>query len=128
MVSPHCAVRSCSGTCPLFRSDYLALVGDAADGYPGIPGYGAKTAASLINLHGPIEKFPRDLLKDNRKNALLFKKLATLKTDAPLFDDVDELQWRGPTKAFPAMTEKIGDARLATRVAKLQKRLSKSLS
>ena len=85
-------------------------------------------SASLINLHGPIEKFPRDLLKDNRKTALLFKKLATLRTDAPLFDDVEELHWRGPSKAFPSMTEKIGDARLATRVAKLQKGLSKGLT
>jgi 5'-3' exonuclease len=119
------AVRVKFGVAPEFIPDYLALVGDAADGYPGITGYGPKTAASLINLHGPIEKFPRDLLKDNRKNALLFKKLATLKTDAPLFDDVEELHWRGATKAFGPMTEKISDARLATRVAKLEKRLNR---
>ena len=115
------AVRVKFGVAPEFIPDYLALVGDAADGYPGISGYGPKTAASLINLHGPIEKFPRDLLKDNRKNALLFKKLATLKTDAPLFDDVDELRWHGPMTSFTAMAEKIGNARLATRVAKLAK-------
>jgi 5'-3' exonuclease len=121
------AVRVKFGVAPEYIPDYLALVGDAADGYPGIPGYGPKTAASLINLHGPIEKFPSDLLKDKRKNAMLFKKLATLKTDAPLFDDVEELRWRGSTKAFRSMTEKIGDARLATRVAKLEKRLSKKL-
>ena len=121
-------VRVKFGVAPEYIPDYLALVGDAADGYPGIPGYGAKTAATLINLHGPIEKFPRDLLKDNRKNALVFKKLATLKTDAPLFDDVEELCWRGPTKGFRSMTEKIGDARLATRVAKLEKRLERVAS
>ncbi|MGH9871169.1 MAG: 5'-3' exonuclease [Pyrinomonadaceae bacterium] len=119
------AVRAKFGVAPKYIPDYLALVGDAADGFPGIAGYGPKTAATLINLHGPIEKFPRDLLKDNRKTALLFKKLATLKTDAPLFDDVDELRWRGATKAFRSMTEKIGDARLATRIAKLEKSLAK---
>jgi 5'-3' exonuclease len=118
-------VRAKFGVAPEYISDYLALVGDAADGYPGIPGYGPKTAASLINLHGPIEKFPRDLLKDQRKNALLFKKLATLKTDAPLFDDVEELHWRGPTASFPSVAGKIGNARLATRVTKLVKELSK---
>jgi 5'-3' exonuclease len=115
------AVRAKFGVAPEYIPDYLALVGDAADGFPGISGYGPKTAASLINLHGPIEKFPRDLLKESRKNALLFKKLATLKTDAPLFDDVDELRWRGPMKSFNSMAEKIGNARLVTRVAKLVK-------
>ncbi|MEP6569566.1 MAG: 5'-3' exonuclease H3TH domain-containing protein, partial [Acidobacteriota bacterium] len=109
-------VRAKFGVAPEYIPDYLALVGDAADGYPGITGYGPKTAASLINLHGPIEKFPRDLLKDKRKDALLFKKLATLKTDAPLFRDVQQLRWRGPMKDFRSMAEKIGNARLATRV------------
>ncbi|HEV7681629.1 MAG TPA: 5'-3' exonuclease H3TH domain-containing protein [Pyrinomonadaceae bacterium] len=120
------AVRVKFGVTPEHIPDYLALVGDAADGFPGIPGYGPKTAASLINLHGPIEKFPRDLLKENRKNALLFKKLATLKTDAPLFDDVEELRWRGPMASFALTAEKIGSARLASRVAKLEKKLAKS--
>ena len=117
-------VRAKFGVAPEYIPDYLALVGDAADGYPGITGYGPKTAASLINLHGPIEKFPRDLLKDKRKDALLFKKLATLKIDAPLFDDVEELRWRGPLKSFRSTAEKIGNARLATRVTKLQKVVS----
>ena len=118
------AVRAKFGVAPEFIPDYLALVGDAADGYPGITGYGPKTAASLINLHGPIEKFPRDLLKDKRKDALLFKKLATLKTDAPLFDDVEELRWRGATTAFQTMAGKVGNARLAARVLKLEQGLS----
>ena len=117
-------VRAKFGVAPEYIPDYLALVGDAADGYPGITGYGPKTAASLINLHGPIEKFPRDLLKDKRKDALLFKKLATLKTDAPLFRDVEKLRWRGPMKDFRSTAEKIGNARLATRVTKLQKVVS----
>jgi len=99
--------------------DYLALVGDAADGYPGIPGWGPKTAARLIARHGAIEDFPPDIIGVHRADALLFKTLATLKTDAPLFADVDALRWRGATAAFPAMAERIGDARIGPRVEKL---------
>jgi 5'-3' exonuclease len=118
-------VRAKFGVAPEHIPDYLALVGDAADGYPGIAGLGAKTAARLINLYGPLESFPADVLNDsNRRNALLFKDLATLRTDAPLFDDVEELRWRGATASFPAVAEKIGDARLVTRVQTLAKRLS----
>jgi 5'-3' exonuclease len=65
--------------------DLLALVGDAADGYPGIPGIGARTAAQLLNRYGPIENFPSNVLGERRDLALLFKNLATLRTDAPLF-------------------------------------------
>jgi len=111
------AIRAKFGVAPEFIADYLALVGDAADGYPGIAGLGAKTAAKLINQHGHIEQFPVEVLKQvNRKRALLFKQLATLRTDAPLFKNVDELRWRGPTPSFAAVAKKIGDARLATRV------------
>jgi len=113
-------VRAKFGVVPRYIADYLALVGDAADGYPGIAGYGPKTAASLINRYGAIEEFPADLLKDKRDLALLFKNLATLRTDAPLFDDVEELRWQGPTPAFAAMAKKLGDERLATRIAKLK--------
>jgi 5'-3' exonuclease len=117
------AIRAKFGVAPEFIADYLALVGDAADGYPGIPGLGAKTAAKLISQHGHIEQFPLEVLKqENRKRALLFKELATLRTDAPLFRTVDELRWRGPTATFAAFAEKIGDARLATRVRELQNR------
>lgn len=119
------AVRAKFGVDPEYIADYLALVGDAADGYPGIPGYGPKTAASLINRFGPIEEFPVDLLKDKRELALLFKTLATLRTDAPLFKKIDELRWKGPTPGFQAVTEKIGDTRLAARVAKLENELVK---
>jgi len=115
-------VRAKFGVAPAFIADYLALVGDAADGYPGIPGLGAKTAATLIDRNGHIEQFPAGVLKDeNLERALLFKTLATLRTDAPLFADVDELRWAGPNASFASMTEKIGDARLATRVRKLEK-------
>ena len=120
------AVRAKFGVAPEFIADYLALVGDAADGYPGISGCGPKTAAQLINRYGPLEKFPPDALnEENRGLALLFKDLATLRTDAPLFEDVDELRWRGATPEFAAMAEKIGSARLLTRVKKLEKQLSK---
>ncbi len=113
-------VRAKFGVDPEFIPDYLALVGDSADGYPGIPGCGAKTAAQLINRCGPIEKFPpKTLSKENRVLALLFKDLATLRIDAPLFDDVDELRWRGPTSAFASYAEKIGNQRLLQRVLKL---------
>jgi len=116
-------VRAKFGVTPEFIPDYLALVGDAADGYPGIPGLGAKTAAALINRHGHIEQFPAGVLRDeNLGRALLFKTLATLRTDAPLFADVDELRWTGPTASFASVIEKIGDGRLAVRVKKLRNR------
>ena len=112
-------VRAKFGVAPAFIADYLALVGDAADGFPGISGCGAKTAAQLINRYGPIEDFPPSVLGNKLELALLFKDLATLRTDAPLFDDVHELRWCGPTPSFPSVAEKIGDKRLATRIGKL---------
>src|SRR5829696_29893 len=118
------AIRAKFGVAPEFIADYLALVGDAADGFPGISGCGPKTAAQLINRYGPIENFAPGVLSDEKRPlALLFKDLATLRTDAPLFKDVDELRWRGATPEFGAMAEKIGSARLLTRVRKLEKRL-----
>ena len=107
-------VREKFGVAPVLIPDFLALVGDAADGYPGIPGIGPKTAAQLLNRHGIIESFPPNALRD-RDLALRFKDLATLRTDAPLFRDIDELRWRGPTPAFAAYTERLGDARLLQR-------------
>jgi len=95
-------VRAKFGVDPKFIPDYLALVGDSADGYPGISGCGPKTAAQLINRYGPLEDFGPEVLNDeNRALALLFKDLATLRTDAPLFEDVDELRWRGATPTSP---------------------------
>jgi 5'-3' exonuclease len=114
------AIRAKYGVAPAFIPDYLALVGDAADGYPGIAGLGPKTAATLINRHGHIEQFPDGILKeDNVERALLFKHLATLRTDAPLFKNVDELRWNGPASSFAAFAKKIGDVRLAVRVGNL---------
>ena len=119
------AVQAKFGVRPEFIPDYLAMVGDSADGYPGIKGFGPKTAAQFINRYGPIEKFPPDTLnEENRAFALLFKDLATLRIDAPLFDDVEELRWRGPTSDFAAYAEKIENASLLKRVRKLAKRVA----
>jgi 5'-3' exonuclease len=113
------AVKEKFGVEPALIPDYLALVGDAADGYPGIPGIGAVTAARMIAKHGRIEDFPDEVLGDKRERALLFKDLATLRTDAPLFTNVDELRWRGPTGAFAGLAERIGAQKLAARCAAL---------
>ena len=113
-------VREKFGVEPILIPDFLALVGDAADGYPGISGIGAVTAAQLLNRHGAIESFPPALLGDRRDLALLFKDLATLMTDAPLFHDVDELLWRGPTNAFASCTQRMEAPRLLERCLKAQ--------
>ena len=115
------AVREKFGVEPALIPDLLALVGDAADGYPGIPGIGRKTAAQLLNRYGIIEHFPPSVLGERRDLALLFKDLATLRTDAPLFRDVDELGWRGPTDAFTAYAERLGDPRLLERCRRLRR-------
>jgi 5'-3' exonuclease len=108
-------VRAKFGVEPQLIPDLLALIGDAADGYPGIAGIGPKTAAQLVNRYGPIENFPRELLGERHDLALLFKQLATLRTNAPLFGNVDELQWRGPTDAFASWTERMAAPRLLER-------------
>lgn len=113
------AVREKFGVDPIFIPDYLALVGDTADGYPGIGGIGPATAARLINRHGAIEQFPADVLREDRRAmALLFKQLATLRTDAPLFSSVAELHWQGPTPAFAEWTARMGDAKLLARATR----------
>jgi 5'-3' exonuclease len=111
-------VREKFGVLPVLIPDFLALVGDAADGYPGIPGIGKTTAAQLLNRHGAIEDFPPSVLGANRDLALLFKDLATLRTDAPLFEDVDELEWRGPEADFAGIAERFDDPRLLERSLK----------
>jgi 5'-3' exonuclease len=111
-------VKEKFGVAPERIPDYLALVGDSADGYPGIAGIGAVKAAQLIRRCGPIEDFPDDVLKDQRDLALLFKKLATLRTDAPLFKDVESLRWRGPTPAFEEWARRMEAPRLLERAVK----------
>jgi 5'-3' exonuclease len=116
-------VRAKYGVDPERIPDFLALVGDAADGYPGLDGYGAIGAARLVNQHGALEDWPPAILGERRADALLFKRLATLRTDARLFADVDELLWRGPKETFRNWTTQIGDARLLPRALKLAEKL-----
>src|SRR5437870_5112191 len=104
------------GVPPASIPDYLALVGDAADGYPGLPGWGAKSTAAVLARYGHLESIPADsrawgvnaanpgrlaltLVRD-RDRAFLFRNLATLRTDIPLFESVEDLRWTGPTPAF----------------------------
>jgi 5'-3' exonuclease len=114
------------GVPPESIPDYLALVGDAADGYPGLPGWGAKSTAAVLAKFRHIESIPGDAgdwhvnasnasslaatLSRDRDPALLFRTLATLRSDIPLFDDVDELRWSGPTPAFAAVSKWLDDA------------------
>ena len=106
--------------------DYLALVGDAADGYPGLPGWGAKSAAAVLAKYHHLDAIPDDwrgwgvnaaqparlshTLITSRDHALLFRTLATLRRDVPLFDDVETLRWRGPTSAFAALATRLDRA------------------
>jgi 5'-3' exonuclease len=115
-IRDEAGVREKFGVEPRLIPDYLALVGDSADGYPGLPGIGAVTAARLISRHGPLEDFPPEVLAgEKRELALLFKTLATLRTDAPLFDTVEALRWRGPTKNFAQLASQLEDQRLLKR-------------
>jgi 5'-3' exonuclease len=116
VILDECGVEQKFGVLPESIPDYLALVGDSADGYPGLKGWGAKSSAVVLAKWRHIEAIPADALKWNvkvagamtlaatlvrdRELALLFRKLATLRTDIPLFEDVDELRWKGPTSAF----------------------------
>ena len=111
-------IREKFGVSPQLIPDLLALVGDAADGYPGIPGIGARTAAQLLNRYGQIENFPPDVLGEQRNLALLFKNLATLRTDAPLFKKVASLRWRGATPAFADWADRMKAPRLLERCEK----------
>jgi 5'-3' exonuclease len=121
-------VRAKFGVPPELVADYLALVGDAQDGYPGVRGIGASTAASLLNKYGPIEAFPETVLGENRDNALLFKNLATLRTDAPLFSDIDQLEWKGATPAFSEWPQRMDDKRIEARAANARAKASKKSS
>jgi len=107
------------GVGPALIPDLLALVGDSADGYPGIPGIGRVTAARLVNEHGPVESFPPAVLAGERRElALLFKDLATLRDEVDLYSTVDDLRWRGPTDAWAAYAEGLGDERLLERASR----------
>ena len=119
------------GVAPASIPDYLALVGDAADGYPGLRGWGVKSSAAVLSKFVHLESIPTDwkdwrvnvsnastladTLSRERKNALLFRTLATLRTDIILFDDVDELRWNGPTPAFAPLADRLDAAVTETR-------------
>lgn len=108
-------VREKFGVDPALIPDYLALVGDAQDGYPGMAGIGAVGAARLLNRYGPIEAFPPSVLGERLEQALMFKQLATLRRDAPLFDDLAQLFWQGPTERFAAWAQRMAEPRLLER-------------
>jgi 5'-3' exonuclease len=117
------------GVPPASIPDYLALVGDAADGYPGLQGWGAKSTAAVLSRFSRLEAIPTDwrewranvtspaalarVFERDRDQAFLFRTLATLRTDVPLFDDVEALRWRGPTPAFAPLAARFDAARTA---------------
>jgi 5'-3' exonuclease len=101
------AIEKKFGVPPELIPDYLALVGDSADGYPGLDGIGPKGASSLLLRYGRIEQFPDETLGERRASALLFKQLATLKTDAPVLAKVSQLKWLGPTSKFADWSERL---------------------
>jgi len=119
------------GVSPESIPDYLALVGDAADGYPGLPGWGAKSTAAVLAKYAHLESIPTDwrewhvkvaspralaqTLSNELDRALLFRTLATLRTDIPLFDDVDQLRWNGPTTAFATLGARFDAARVSAK-------------
>jgi 5'-3' exonuclease len=123
------------GVLPASIPDYLALVGDSADGFPGLPGWGAKSAAAVLARWGHIEDIPpspsewdvtvrsaaklSSALRDDYDHALLFKHLATLRVDRSLVGSVDELRWEGPTSDFARVCSKLDAGSLARRVETL---------
>jgi len=127
VIRDEAAVVAKFGVLPASIPDYLALVGDAADGYPGLPGWGAKSSAAVLARYLHLEAIPDDprtwgvnaansgalaaTLGRERERAFLFRDLATLRTDIPVFDDVDQLRWAGPTAAFQTLAAKMDRAR-----------------
>ena len=126
-VSDEAAIVAKFGVPPASIPDYLALVGDASDGYPGLQGWGAKSAAAVLARYGHLEAIPDDwrswgvnaaspaalskTLARDREQAFLFRTLATLRTDIDLFASVDELRWSGPTPAFAPLAARLDAAR-----------------
>jgi len=129
------------GVSPASIPDYLALVGDSADGYPGLPGWGAKSSAAVLGKFLHLEAIPKDsgdwhvncasasslaaTLVREWDSALLFRKLATLRTDIPLIDDVEQLRWNGPTPAFADLKSRL-DAAVTTKRSSAARRASRS--
>lgn len=131
-------VRAKFGVPPESIPDWLALVGDAADGFPGVPRWGAKSAAAVLARYGRLEAIPEDPdawespprgarrlaeeLHAHRQDALLFRRLATLRTDAPVFGSVDELRWPGPSPGFADLCARLGAPDLAVQAARTRER------
>ena len=128
-------VRRKFGVSPASIPDWLALVGDSADGYPGLPGWGAKSAASVLARYEHLEQIPKlaiewkvsvrgalrlaTTLSEQREHALLFRELATLRPDAPIAADVDALRWTGPRPDFAAWSQRLGAPSLHDRASTL---------
>jgi 5'-3' exonuclease len=122
-------VKEKFGLGPRSIPDYLALVGDSSDGFPGVPGWGEKSASALLARYEHLEAIPQDVskwevsvrgaaklsqsLRDHWEEALLFRTLATSRTDVDVFTNVDELLWRGPTAEFAALCQQLGVPELA---------------
>ncbi len=135
VILDEAAVRAKFGVPPPSIPDYLALVGDAADGLPGLPGWGAKTVGTVLARFGHIEDIPEDprdwgvtvrsaptlsaTLRDRYDDALLFRHLATLRVDRSLLTSVDELRWQGPTADFAAVCDVLDAGRLASQAEAL---------
>lgn len=133
MVMDEDAVRARFGVAPASIPDFLALVGDSADGFPGLPGFGPKTAAALLARYGHLQTIPDSAadwdvtlrgatalaatLASQRPLAMRFLDLATLRIDPPVLDEIDALRWTGPTDAFEAVAAGLGASRLADRAA-----------
>jgi 5'-3' exonuclease len=134
-VRNEAGVREKFGVQPMSIPDYLALVGDTADGYPGLTGWGERSAAAVIGLYGHLEAVPRTAeewkvkvraadrlaktLHENFKLALLFRDLATLRTKEPKITAPDQIRWRGPRPAFAAICQRLDDDQLVNRVAEI---------
>ncbi len=128
-------VRERFGVQPASIPDYLALVGDSADGYPGLSGWGERSAAAVLSIYGRLESIPPSsedwevtvrrsdrlarTLRENFKLALLFRDLATLRTKEPRIASPDEVCWRGPSPSFAAMCKRLDALELADRIAEL---------
>lgn len=133
-------VREKFGVNPASIPDYLALVGDAADGFPGLPGWGAKSTSTVLGRFEHLEKIPHDWkewgmkvrggaklaqsLVERWDDALLFRDLATLREDAPTFEDLDELRWKGPADDFEAVCTRLDDGGLVQRARSLARQIS----
>jgi len=136
-VTDVAAVREKFGVPPASIPDYLALVGDSADGYPGLPGWGARSAAAVLDKFGSLDAIPADptdwglalrgaeklglTLREQWDNALLFRRLARLRNDAPLFEEISEIAWRGPADSFNAFCRRLDASRLPGRAQSLSR-------